>query len=281
MLEAVGRVLGPFFQTKTTQLAMTALIITLIVTGILAFLLSSAISWGSQAGTQHGGSFIIALGEGYRIGLAVFFVLFFMFIWFLLYVQYVREAEDVYSLLRDKIAGVWIATYDVLDGEERLDVGPNSIGCQIRVRPDNRKLEMVFTVMSNRLYRDSEQIISAVALRHDSGNRYMLMYYYEGEREIDPEFSYHLLDGDARRMTQVPIEIYGIVYFDIADSKEIKMMSGSWYDLNGNVIRMFAAYRTLNEQKRAGVEGFKVKLSDVSIHQGNFSANMGHIRYHR
>jgi uncharacterized membrane protein len=49
----------------------------------------------------------------------VVFLLVFVLIWFVLYIQYNREAEDIYSRLRQKLVGKWEAKYELYPGRNQ------------------------------------------------------------------------------------------------------------------------------------------------------------------
>ncbi len=103
VIESMMKGYENIFKTNTSRLAVSSVTLSAVATLII---------WVVFAGSLNVG------GEGYsatisRLGIipallisALFLIMFFV-IWFILYISYMKEAEDIYSHLRVKLAGPW------------------------------------------------------------------------------------------------------------------------------------------------------------------------------
>jgi hypothetical protein len=70
-----------------------------------------------QIGGEASGAKFGAITQFQQLVVLAVFLLSFVLIWFLLYVQYIREAEDIYSRLREKLCGIWQVKYEIYPGQ--------------------------------------------------------------------------------------------------------------------------------------------------------------------
>jgi hypothetical protein len=149
------------------------------------------------------------------------------------------------------------------------------------INPENLKLELVFEIRDNPIFRDADkQRIRDVGFRYNEEGGYTMLYYYTGQRIINANISESIIsDGDP---SEIAIEIFGRVTFAKSGAGEkVTSMSGHWYDLNGNISRLFAL---LDMKKVAEIrkEQFPaMRLPDVPIHQKYFDADMGGVEFRR
>ena len=181
------------FTTKTARVVTLSLIVSAAVFAVVLAI------FGFSYGRETGVSLNNPLSAGTRSALSAAFVLLFLSIWFLLYIQTNKEADDLYSGIRNKIKGKWNVTYFATNGPQQTPLFPNtlSIICDIHINPNDKKLELEFDVRGNAIYESARQVINSVALRHDIGNRYDMFYYYNGKRLLkDAVKKYLVSDGD-------------------------------------------------------------------------------------
>jgi hypothetical protein len=212
------------------------------------------------------------------------FLFSFILVWFLLYVQYNREAEDIYSRLREKLVGTWQVKYELYPNQYRhnpLEQTPTSV-CEIAVDQATKKLELLFAIENHPLFESGKQVIRTISLRHEANNRYSMSYYYKMHLGLNPVVSQHLLEEENEgNVTSLEIEIFSSMFFgDVAPKQEIKLIQGEWFDLNGNLIRLFSLVSEIKEHQ-ADEKLFRKRLSEAVISRDNFAALMGLIRFSR
>lgn len=213
----------------------------------------------------------------------VVFLFSFVLIWFQLYVQYNREAEDIYSRLREKLVGTWQVRYDLYPEQNRhvFDQVPTGI-CEIAVNESTKKLEILFEIEKDPIFENGKQIIRTIALRHEAENRYSMSYYYKMVLGLNQIISQHLImESNGAPQTELQIEIFATLSFEDAGPKgQVGKISGEWFDLNGNIIRLFSLVSEMKEHEGED-KLFKKKLSDAVITRDNFAASMGEIGFSR
>ena len=266
--------------SKTVALAFIALLIALLLAVIAYVILTLA---GVQYGSSGASGAVGPLAMPLRILILALLLFSFVIVWFLLYTQYNREAEDIYSRLREKLVGTWQVQYELYPGQNRIDLKrPGPVVCNILVNDATKKLELQFTNADDPLFVDTKQIIQGIALRHEADNRYTMSYHYKRTNALGPLISAHLLseDGDSAQ-SELVVEIFATLAFeDAAPGSKIQELKGQWFDLNGNLIRFFSIVSEVDEHADDR-ELFKKKLSNATITRDNFAALMGEIKFTR
>jgi hypothetical protein len=277
MGDLLGKVLG-FIENKSTRLAVAAIIIATLLIGcalvIVGGITHDANGWHFGAPPQFQIAFVIA-----------YFVLF-IGSWFILYLLNAKDASDVYSDVREKLVGQWVISYDADIGplSNQIVVPRRSVGCFISVNAE-QKLQLVFRIRDNPIFKDEEkQVIKDVAIRYNDTGGYTMFYYYQDRRDIQPQITEYLVaENGPTRVDEVEIEVFGHVSFEKSQSAGgiVQKMEGHWFDLNGNVSRLF----TLLDQKSVAnirKEPFApMRLSQVPVHQRHFDADMGKVEFSR
>jgi hypothetical protein len=268
--------------SKSVTLAVVALAAGFLIGGVALFLFSFTSVTAGQ------GSWSLNLGSMTTTVRGIVFAAFllpFVSIWFLLYVMYNREADDIYSGLREKLVGVWSVQYELAPGQTRITPLTRipAMPCAIEVNPETKKLEIHFDIRNHALFEDGEQVIQTIALVHDVNNRYSMSYYYSIKRSLNLSVSQHILseDDDESTCSELDVEIFAALSFeDVRASKTIDEFSGKWFDLNGNLIRLFSLVSEIQDHGR-DKEMYKKRLSDARIDRDNFAALMGEITFYR
>ena len=276
MWDAIKTTFGALLSSKSIKIAIGSLVISVVVFAVILTIFGFNLVGGTAPSGPPSGA--------RDAGLSGAFILFFMVVWFLLYVQTNREADDVYSRVRERLKGGWSVTYEASNGPARPNIFtvPLVIACEIHVNPDNKKLELVFDIQNNPVYESGKQIITSVAIRHDIGNRYDLFYYYEGRRKLRDSVGRYLVPTASSLMTDgLDVEIFGILRFEETAGRTISKLTGEWFDLNGKVTQIFALVDEVNAAVVRKETFAPVELSAVDIHLGNFSAKMGKIEFTR
>jgi hypothetical protein len=143
------------------------------------------------------------------------------------------------------------------------------------------KLELVFQVRNNPIFKDDEkQQIRDVGFRYNEEGGYTMFYYFTGQRYIHSNISESIVaEGDPSEIT---IEIFGRVIFARPGlGKSVVSMSGHWYDLNGNLSRLFALLDMKKVSEIKGEDFAPMRLSEVPIHSKYFDADMGEVEFSR
>lgn len=273
MYEKFASFVAGMFDTRNLRIAIAALILaSALIAGCTTIL---SIDFG-------GGVIRFDIPEGARIFLLVSYPLSFFVIWFLMYVQNRKDAEDIYSKIRDRIKGSWLVQYEAHIGpiSGKKIVEDRVIGCNITVSPTDYKLELRFDIFNNPIFSDQEgNIIKEVTIRYDENGKYVMIYYFSAIRTIKSDISVDIIpESGSSNSAELEVNIFGRVVFDRpAADGVITDMSGRWYDLNGNVCRLLAFL-----EEREKKEGFEpMKLSDVPMNQRYFDADMGAVRFRR
>jgi hypothetical protein len=265
-----------FIENKSTRLAIASVIIsTVLIACVLAIV---------SLGYNNGGWYF-AVPDEFKFAFVIAYLVLFVADWFILYLLNSKDATDVYSEVREHLVGQWIATYDANQGPEsrQIVVPTRAVGCFITVNPE-QKLEMAFRIRDNPIFKDDDrQTIKDVAIRYNDTGGYTMFYYYTGHRGIQPQIAMHILPEEGRnRADEVEVEIFGHVTFDKPlRGHVVDQMNGTWFDLNGNVSRLFAFLDQKTVSKIRNENFSPLRLSQVPIHQKNFDADMGTIKFNR
>ena len=277
MLKALIDLFGSLTKSRTTQIAAASLLMAALFYTIV--LVIFGLKYGDGAL-----SLPADLGITARVALVAGFALVFVMLWFFLYIQNIKEAEDVYSKMRQKLKGGWNIQYEATNGpdEDAFDK-PVITPCAMVINPGNLKLEIAIDVDENPVWEGGTQTITNISLRHDIGNRYNMIYYYKGERKLKDRLNRYLIqDENYSSARGIEIEIFAILEFeDKANEKFVSAMNGQWYDLNGKITQVFALVDELQKETAQKKESAKRRIFDIEIHKGNFSARMGHISFKR
>jgi hypothetical protein len=264
--------------SRSVSLAFVALLISIIIAAV-SYLTFAMVGVKVDANNK-----VVDLGDidvTLRIVVLGVFLFSFVVIWFILYVQYVREADDIYSRLREKLVGDWAVQYELHPGQttNKIKLGDTPIAFgEIVVNDNTRKLEIHFNTKPNAVFAGGKQVIRFIALRHISDDRCSMTYHYKMIVDLSPVISQHLLDDKGTHITELEVEIFAALEF--SDQAPIKNMEGQWFDLNGNLIRLFAAMDEII--KHQGEDKiFLIKLPEAHITHANFSALMGDLTYTR
>lgn len=226
------------FTEKSAKLAIAALLLDLcLATAVLVILVGSGWKdhWLSPTET-----WIMAVGS--ILGFAV--------IWFILYIQTRQDLTDIYTIVRKQISGRWQVRYATStrygEMEERI------VNCDIQ-EDTVRKLEMRFEIVHNPIFKSQgPNVVKDVALRMtDTG--YKLFYYFETDRFLMDDIVKLLKPGEARR-AEIQVETLGMLEFErpARNDDKVKLMSGKWYDLNGNMMRVLKLIEMAHEAKNKG-----------------------------
>jgi hypothetical protein len=271
-------IFGLLTKSKTTQIAAASLAISIVFYAVVLVI------FGLKAGSG-GLTFPVDIGLTTRLALVGGFALVFVMLWFFLYVQNIREAEDVYSIMRDKLKGGWNIQYEATNGPDSKGLfdKPVIVPCAMVVNPGNLKLEITIDVDENPVWEGGVQTITNVSLRHDIGNRYNMVYYFKGQRKLKERANRYLIpDNDYSPSKGIEIEIFSILTFeDRANEKRVGLLEGEWYDLNGRITEVFALVDELKKEAAQRRESPIRKITDVVIDRRNFSARMGKISFKR
>ena len=263
---------------ESAKLALIALCLTVGIYGFVCFLLGFALDWKSGFRVIPPGG----MPPYMHAGVAVFPLVFFLFVWFLLYSQNVKEYTDVYSVVRKRLAGGWLVTYqqNVSTGPRFSSTAPN-IACRISITP-TQKLQLEFDIKENDVYESGRQVITNVAIRHDYGEKYELIYYYSGFRHLRDKVASKIIeDGDFNSRDGLDIEIFGILEFlDMPNETKISSMQGHWYDLNGRVTQVYALLDKLNDHS-AGQVFTPEPLSKIDLPSTRINSKRGGISFTR
>jgi hypothetical protein len=275
-----------FFQSVlkdvvTTQSVKIAVYAIVIATAILTVFL---LAWGvpfSEILRPDGST----ASSGIRHLSAIAYLPFVILIWFILYLQIHSERDDLYSGIRKKLEGQYMVTYEASNGPDQEPIldAPLQVPCEIRINPENKKLELVFRVKNNPIYTDGDDTVTAVALRYDSGTNYELMYYIDTNRYLKEIVTKYLIEDQYFAMDKgLEVRAFGLLKFEAKlDSSKVKSLMGKWFDLNGRITQIFAL---LDEAKEAQARQEAIprrSLSEVKITLDNFHAMMGNIVFER
>jgi hypothetical protein len=216
---------------------------------------------------------------------AIAFLPLFVLIWFVIYLQVNSERDDLYSRIRQKLEGrynvIYRATHHTVQ-VSRFQM-PLQVQCDIRINPENKKLELVFLVNNHPIYTDKNDVIEAVALRHDSGNKYELMYYLNEYRFLKPIVTDLLVDDTHFSMDKgMEVKIFGMLKFEAGlDRTKVQDLSGEWFDLNGKVTQIFALTEEAMAAEREKRSSTRKSLSEVNIAFDATHALVGGISFTR
>jgi len=93
--------------------------------------------------------------------------------------------------------------------------------------------------------------------------------------------SRHITGNPGESVSDLSIEIFGILWLEDRGGKNpIIEMKGEWFDLNGNVIRLFSLVEEVEIARKKG-QFLEKKLSEAIITQSNFAARMGEVLFKR
>jgi hypothetical protein len=262
-----------FVEARNAKLALAALIIsTLLVACALAI-----VSVSYQNGWK------IDVPQSFKLAFVIAYFVIFVASWFILYLLNSKDAADVYSEVRGYLEGAWVVSYQESRGpvSTSIVVPRRASPCQISINPENLKLELVFKIANNPIFQDDErQRIRDVGFRYNEEGGYTMFYYYTGQRAIHSNIAESIISENDP--SEIAVEIFGRVTFSKPKSGEhVDTMSGNWYDLNGNISRLFAL---LDLKKVAEIKGetfSSMRLSDVPFHKKYFDADMGIVEFTR
>jgi hypothetical protein len=239
------------------------------------------VGWGGKAAESPGGG--PTFGPGVDAVAFVTFVLLFFLIWFILHLTTQREGEDIYSVLRDKLVGTYSIYYEIRNGPKKPNLAPtpHQSTAAIGLDEETRKLVLIFNTRNHQIFEDSErQTVDAVSLRRDTATSCTLTYYISGKRHIKKDFGGAVVYGNGP-LDAIDIEIFGNLSFSAPrGAKHISSMKGHWFDLNGNLTRLFSLYEDYRTNFEKGVVP-ELDFHKAHIGSHNFSALMGDIEYRR
>jgi hypothetical protein len=223
--------------------------------------------------------------SGVRHLAAIVYLPVFVLVWFIFYLQINSERDDMYSGIRKKLSGHYMVTYEASNGPNRPAVLEPAlqVPCEIRINPENKKLELVFRVKDNPIYTDDEDTVSAVALRYDLGNKYELFYCLNTNRQLkDVVTDYIVEDQSFSQEKGIEVRAFGLLRFEAGlDKDKIKSLKGEWFDLNGRVTQIFALLDEINQTRVKQEKFSKKSLLQIAITPDNFYALMGNIEFER
>jgi hypothetical protein len=262
-----------FIETRSAKLAFAALIISTLLVACAIGIVSVSYDDGWK----------INVPQSFKLAFVIAYFIFFVASWFILYLLNSKDATDVYSEVRDLLKGSWVVTYQERHGpvSSSVVVPKRATPCLISINPDNLKLELVFQIRDNPIFKDEDkQQIRDVGFRYNEEGGYTMFYYYTGQRSIHSDISESIVSESDP--SEISIEIFGRVTFAKPHlGRSVTDMSGHWYDLNGNLSRLFAF---LDMKKIAEIKGqdfAPTRLTDVPIHPKYFDADMGEVDFTR
>jgi hypothetical protein len=274
-MEKLFKLLPDFIiEGKTTKLAVSALIIDTVLAIVLILILGGG-TLSKDTLTIVGSHPIVNYVAG------TIYLVFFFVIWFVLYIQAIKENEDGFSEIRQKLVGTWILNYtSVSRNDGPFTPARYTVGCSISISPDTRKLEFRFQTKDDPIYADGADTVSIVALRRDVESTYNLFYYFEGKRKLQQRFADHIEWEVDHRDDQLPIEFLGLVKFDAQQNMiQVQTMKGSWYDLNGNITRAINLLSELKQAANMQAELPKKRLSELE--GATVGARVGEVEFTR
>jgi hypothetical protein len=272
-MDTINKLLS-FIETRSAKLAFSALIISTLLVACAIAIVSVSYNNGWK----------IEIPQSFKLAFVIAYFIFFVASWFILYLLTSKDASDVYSEVRELLKGAWVVTYQESHGpvSTSVVVPKRTTACLISINPENLKLELVFQVKDNPVFKDDEkQQIRDVGFRYNEEGGYTMFYYFTGQRTVHSHVSESIIsEGDP---TEISVEIFGRVTFGKPGLGRpvVTAMSGHWYDLNGNVSRLFAL---LDMKKVAEIKGTNfepMRLSDVPVHPKYFDADMGEVAFNR
>jgi hypothetical protein len=271
---AVFNRLLDFIEARSAKLAIAALIISTLLVG-------AALSIVSVSYDENGWK--VDVPSSFKLAFVIAYFIIFVASWFILYLLNAKDATDIYSEVRELLKGSWVVTYQESHGPvSSWIVAPRrATSCQILINPENLKLELVFKIKDNPIFSDLDsQRIRDVGFRYNEEGGYTMLYYYTGQRTINANISESIVsDGDR---SEIAVEIFGHVTFAKPGTNQtVTSMSGHWYDLNGNINRLFALLDMKKVAEIRREEFSPMRLSDVPIHQKYFDADMGTVEFTR
>lgn len=274
MSELLAKLLG-FIENRNTRQAIAAIAISTLLIGCSIAIVS----------INYDGGWHLKIPQQFAIAFIVVYLVIFVASWFILYLLNLKDGQDVYSEVRDNLSGMWVVTYDADIGpvSGQVVVPTRAIGCFISVNAE-QKLELTFRVKDDPIFKDDERaVIRDVAVRYNDSGGYTMFYYYSGERCIKEECEKLILPEEGHnRADEVEVEVFGHVQFEKKPkSGRIESMTGHWFDLNGNLSRLFALIdmKVVAQIKQQTFE--RIRLSQVPIHQKHFDADMGTVSFTR
>lgn len=278
MVKALLNIYKTLFRNVTSQLAATAFTLSALSIVVLWGLVASSPSF------ENGKlSFQFAhLGPISAAILAALFLIMFFVVWFILYIQYTKEAEDIYSHLRVKLAGSWTASYDyTIAGKYVFPARPKA---RFRfIINQNKKLEMEFEPADNMLFSDVDQNVSQISLRHIDANRYSLIYFFSNKRTLHESIVQSIeADFPNQEINKIDVEVFGMLTFeDPLGDQKINELVGSWYDLNGQIRTLGVLMRERGRAEANNVlKDYRTKLSALVV-EHSVSAKMGEVIFER
>jgi hypothetical protein len=259
---------------KNARLAIASFVISALVIAFAILIVS--FSYDDKG-------FHFSIPNQLSIAFVVAFLIMFIASWFILYLLNAKDNEDIYTEVRKNLRGDWTVTYSANKGPlSGAEVVPTrTTPCTIDVNQE-QKLIMIYRIHMNPIFVDDEgQVIRDVAVRYNEEGGYTLLYYYKAERGLPASIVSSLIPSETDTSV-IEVEIFGHLKFSKPDDQDkVRHIEGHWYDLNGNVSRLFA----LLDLKTAAAyrkEQFQpMKLSQVPIHQTNFDADMGVVTFTR
>lgn len=275
---AIQAIYAKIFRNVTSQLAATAFTLSLLCVLVIWIIYASSLSIGGQSWRFT----VNQLGLIPAVAFISLLLLMFFVLWFILYIQYMKEAEDVYSRLREKLKGKWTAYYDYTIAERYIFPNRQRANFEFTIN-QNRKLEMHFDPDDNLLFSDVDQNISQLSLRHVEANKYSLMYFFSNKRTLREEIAGSIEpDYPNHDVSKIEVEAFGILTFEEPPGdQKIMQMTGSWYDLNGQMRTLGVLLR---ERGRAeannALKDYKTKLSSL-VEEHSVSAKMGDVEFRR
>jgi hypothetical protein len=271
-LDAIPTGILKLTDNKNARLAIASFVISTLVTAVAILIVSFSYD-------DKGIHFSVP--SQLSIAFVVAYLIMFVASWFILYLLNARDNVDIYTEVRKNLRGDWTVTYAANKGPvSDMEIIPaRSSPCAIDVNQE-QKLVMIFKIIKNPVFADDEgQIIRDVAVRYNDEGGYTLLYYYKAERSLQASIAQSLVPDGVHDVSSIEIEIFGHLKFTKPpDDEKVKHIEGHWFDLNGNVSRLFGL---LDLRTTAAYKKEPMRLSQVPIHQKNFDADMGIVTFDR
>ncbi|TXN17269.1 hypothetical protein FV219_00530 [Methylobacterium sp. WL122] len=248
-------------KTKSRATALFSLVISTSITTIIYFI--TAIASGAISNKSMD-FFLNGVGTWGAVALVCVYIFLFVSIWTVTYILEQNDAEDLYTWVRKLMLGTWDVRYPVRRSSADEDLAEHDprATCYIYINDYTKKLEMRFALNNDRIWADRSQIIGLISMKNIVQNEYAMTYYFKGTRKLTDQAACHISpEITGKDPSLVEVEIMGCLEFKASRGTQIESMNGHWFDLNGNVTRVYL----LVQESDVSPKPYKKKLSEIEI----------------
>src|ERR1044071_4914037 len=97
-----------FSGDQSSKIALQALILSVVICAAIYFIVAIKIAYDSSLGFTT-----TDLSTMAKVSISSLLVVLFFIIWFILHILNIKELDDAYSIVREKLVGIWAITYDI------------------------------------------------------------------------------------------------------------------------------------------------------------------------